>query len=283
MATRKPQVFIASSVEGLPVADAINSNLDHDTYPTLWRTGTFRLGSNALDDLVEKSSAVDFAVFVFTPDDVATIRKEATQVVRDNVLFELGLFIGALGKERCYVVRPRGVDMHLPSDLIGVTTADYATDRPDGDLASALNAACKLIKDEIARHGSISKELPSAVANNQRRVANPPHYELNRVDLGFLGECAVSRTSHPGGLSYYSVVSNLKHNDVGLRLSAIKLTRLGLVEQAVEEDRDGEPYYVYLITESGIDILMKNEHHFQSKKPTPKKDGFDVMDDSIPF
>jgi hypothetical protein len=283
MATPKPQVFIASSVEGLPVADAINANLDHDTYPTLWRTGTFKLGSNALDDLVEKSSAVDVAVFVFTPDDVATIRAEATQVVRDNVLFELGLFIGSLGKERCYVVRPRGVDMHLPSDLIGVTTADYATDRPDGDQASALNAACKLIKDEIARHGAISRELPPAVANNQRHVANPPNYELNRVDLSFLGECAVSRTSQPRGLSYQYVVSSFNHNAIALRLSAIKLARLGLVEQAVEEDRDGDVFYVYLITESGIDVLMKNEHHFQGNGSGGKPGGFEEMDDSVPF
>jgi hypothetical protein len=285
MVARKPQVFIASSVEGLSVADAINANLDHDTYPTLWRTGTFRLGSNTLDDLVEKSSAVDFAVFVFTPDDVATIRDQATQVVRDNVLFELGVFIGSLGKERCYVVRPRGVDMHLPSDLIGMTAADYAIDRPDGDLASALNAACKLIKDEIARHGPISRDLPVAAANNQRHVANPPNYELNRVDLGFLAECAISRTSHPNGLSYQYVVSNLHFNDVALRLSAIKLTRLGLIEQAVEEDRDrdGDSYYVYLITESGIDVLMKNEHHFQETSPKKKGNGFDDMDDSVPF
>jgi hypothetical protein len=283
MATRKPQVFIASSVEGLSVADAINANLDHDTYPTLWRTGTFKLGSNALDDLVEKSSAIDFAVFVFTPDDVATIRDEATQVVRDNVLFELGLFIGSLGKERCYVVRPRGVDMHLPSDLIGMTTADYATDRPDGDLASALNAACKLIKDEIARHGPISRELPAAVANNHRHVANPPSYELNRVDLSFLAECVVSRTSQPGGLAYQYVASNLNFNAVALRLSAIKLTRLGLIEQAVEEDRDGDAYYVYLITESGIDVLMRNEHHFQGTRPNGKGGGFEDMDDTVPF
>lgn len=283
MVTRKPQVFIASSVEGLAVADAINANLDRETYPTLWRTGTFRLGSYTLDDLVKKSSAVDFAVFVFTPDDVATIRDDAAQIVRDNVLFELGLFIGALGKERCYVVRPRGVDMHLPSDLIGITTADYANDRPDGDLASALNSACKLIKDEIARHGIISTDLPAAITGNQRHVANPPSYGLNRVDLSFLAECVVSHTAQPRGLPYHHVASNLNHNQVALRLSAIKLMRLGLVEQAVEEDRDGESYYVYLITESGIDVLMKNERHFHEDASSGKPGGFEEMDDSIPF
>jgi hypothetical protein len=282
MVTRKPQVFIASSVEGLPVADAINANLDHDTYPTLWRAGTFKLGSHALDDLVEKSSAVDFAVFVFTPDDVATIRDKAAQVVRDNVLFELGLFIGSLGKERCYLVRPRGVDMHLPSDLIGVTTADYATDRPDGDLSSALNAACKLIKDEIARHGAIA-EKTFTEGEGSRHIANPPNYELNGIDLAFLGECVVSRVSQPEGLSYQYLVSSLRFNDVVLRLSAIKLLRLGLIEQAVEQDRNGDTYYVYLITETGIDTLLKHEDHFQRSEPPLKKNGFDAMDDSVPF
>lgn len=54
MEPTKPSVFIASSKEGLKVADAINLNLDHETFPTLWRTGTFRPGSSALDDLVKK-------------------------------------------------------------------------------------------------------------------------------------------------------------------------------------------------------------------------------------
>lgn len=56
----KPAVFIASSVEGLVVADAINVNLDHDAHCTIWRNGTFRLGSDGLGDLIRKSSAVDF-------------------------------------------------------------------------------------------------------------------------------------------------------------------------------------------------------------------------------
>lgn len=103
----KPALFIASSVEGLQVADSINENLDHDVHCTLWRTGTFKLSSQTIDDLVKKSSTVDFAVFVFTPDDLTTIREKQHATARDNVIFELGLFIGAIGKERCYVVKPR--------------------------------------------------------------------------------------------------------------------------------------------------------------------------------
>jgi hypothetical protein len=44
----------------------------------------------------------------------------------------------SLATDRCYVVKPRNVDMQ-PSDLLGMNVADYATDRPDADIASALN------------------------------------------------------------------------------------------------------------------------------------------------
>jgi hypothetical protein len=284
----KPKVFIASSVEALPVADAINANLDHDTFPTLWRTGTFRLGSNAIDDLVKKSSAVDFAIFVFTPDDAATIRKEAAQVVRDNVLFELGLFIGSLGKERCYVVRPRGIDMHFPSDLLGVTTADYATDRPDGDMASALNAACKLIKDEIARHGPISASLSTLGSSTRRHIANPPDYKLNSTDLKFLAECADSHTTYPRGLGFYEIDNRLKEEPSSIvRLSAVKLTKLGYLEKTIEIDRqDGEQYYAFAITDDGLELYLKNEQAFRDSVK-PRKNAaapnFSDMDDDIPF
>jgi len=284
----KPKVFIASSVEGLPVADAINANLDHDTYPTLWRAGTFRLGSSAIVDIVKKSSAVDFAVFVFTPDDVATIRTETTAIVRDNVLFELGLFIGALGKERCYVVRPRGVDMHLPSDLLGVTTADYASDRPDGDLASALNAACKLIKDEIAAHGPI--EIRGNRLKNPSEASihtpNPPDYELNVTDLHFLAECAESHTGYPGGLGYHRLAKAVTGPANLIRLSATKLLKLGYIEKSVEiDERDGDPYYAYSITSDGLDIYVKNEEVFAVQKRTKTKpsSGFDDLNEDAPF
>jgi hypothetical protein len=287
MKSAKPSVFIASSVEGLKVADAINLNLDHDTFPTLWRTGTFRPGSSVLDDLVKKSSVVDFAVFVFTPDDAATIKEEPTHVVRDNVLFELGLFIGALGKERCYVVRPRNVDMHLPSDLLGVTHVDYVPDRPDGELASALNAACKQIRDEIARHGPIQRSVGSPAEGVPRHVANPPEYTLNNTDLMFLGECADSYTSQPGGFSMFSITNQMrKHSANAVRLSAIKLVRLGYVDKNVEVDnQNGGEYYAYSITEDGLDAYLHNESAYRTPAPPPPRPApkFDDMSDEVPF
>lgn len=70
--------------------------------------------------------------------------------MRDNVIFELGLFMGRLGKESCFFVVPRGHEnLRLPSDLIGVKPATFNPDRQDGNLQSALGAACTEISKAI--------------------------------------------------------------------------------------------------------------------------------------
>ena len=147
----KPRLFIASSAESLNIAEAVNVNLDHEFEITIWKNGTFKLSSSTIDDLVEKSSTVDFALFIFAPDDIASIRSRQEHVVRDNVIFEMGLFIGAIGKSRSFILKPRNQEMHLPTDLLGVTPADYDSNRSDGDLVSATNRACSLIKSDLSK------------------------------------------------------------------------------------------------------------------------------------
>jgi predicted nucleotide-binding protein len=67
--------------------------------------------------LVGALNGSDFGVFVFPPDDVVRMRKKEHQAIRDNVIFELGLFIGRLGRERNFIVMPRGTDkLHIPSE-----------------------------------------------------------------------------------------------------------------------------------------------------------------------
>ena len=85
----------------------------------------FGLSEGTLESLVKKLPGFDFAILVLTPDDVAITRGEAEQLPRDNVLFELGLFMGKLGRDRCFVVDDRSKQMKLPSDLAGVTPATF--------------------------------------------------------------------------------------------------------------------------------------------------------------
>ena len=59
-----------------------------------------------LDSLRERAEQCDYGVFVFTPSDTAEIRGEETGVVRDNVVLEFGLFVGVLGREKCFITSP---------------------------------------------------------------------------------------------------------------------------------------------------------------------------------
>lgn len=155
-----PKVFIASSVEGLTVAYAVQANLDHDCDSTAWPQGVFRVSTAPLDSLITQLENSDFAIFVFTPDDEVTMRKTTVDTIRDNVLFELGLFLGRLGRERCFIVAPN-VQMHIPTDLIGLTPVTYRSERDIAEIAAALGPACNEIRVAMKRLGRICPTSPA--------------------------------------------------------------------------------------------------------------------------
>src|SRR5262245_36160624 len=114
---KSPNVFIGSSAEGLSIAEAIQLNLEHECETTLWYQGVFGLGEGTLEALVRAAATFDFAVLVLTPDDLVTKRQKGGQQPRDNVLFELGLFMGKLGRDRTFIVYERKAPLDLPTDL----------------------------------------------------------------------------------------------------------------------------------------------------------------------
>jgi predicted nucleotide-binding protein len=77
----------------------------------------FGLSQGTLESLVDAVERFDFAVIVLTADDVIIMRETRTQTPRDNVMFELGLFMGAIGRGRTFVVCPNTPGLTLPSDL----------------------------------------------------------------------------------------------------------------------------------------------------------------------
>lgn len=152
----KPKVFIGSSVEGLPVAEAVRLGLDHTpTEVHLWSDPgvVFKASSTPIEDLAASAQRYDFAIFAVTPDDLLKLRRttgtgEELEAARDNVWFEFGLFAGALGRTRVFGVAPRGSRMRRPTDLIGVTLLEY--ELPELGARPNLGVACIELRDRIA-------------------------------------------------------------------------------------------------------------------------------------
>jgi hypothetical protein len=149
-ASSQPRLFIGSSTESLGVAYAIQENLEFDAECTVWTQGIFRPTRQIVAELQNVLQRTDFGVFICTPDDLARMRGTEHQIVRDNVMFELGLFMGHLGTHRCFLVTPREAsDLHLPSDLLGVQPLTFKASRSDNNLIAALGSACNAIRREM--------------------------------------------------------------------------------------------------------------------------------------
>lgn len=146
----KPTVFIASSSEAKDVAEAVLVKLEEEFRVKLW-TNAFDLSSVTITTLVSKTKEVDYSVFVFYPDDKTIIREKEYNTVRDNVLLELGMFIGTLGLEKCFILAPKSTEstFRLPIDLAGVTASFY-NDKEE-QYIDAVTGSCAKIKQSIKK------------------------------------------------------------------------------------------------------------------------------------
>ena len=145
----RPVVFIGSSKESLPVARAIRSNFDHDDFVVkLWTDRVFGPSRFPIAELEKQVREADFAVLVLGADDIVGSRNEKFDVPRDNVILELGLFIGALSHERTFMVIPRDCEIKLPTDLSGLISLNYKSDGSN-NLIALLGPVCDELRNVI--------------------------------------------------------------------------------------------------------------------------------------
>lgn len=148
----RPIVFIGSSTEGEDIAKALLSNLEKCSEPQIWSQGVFGLGQGYLESLTLAANRADFAVLVMTPDDFVECRGSLNHIPRDNIVLELGLFIGALGRDRTIMMHEKEANIKLPTDLSGVMAATFSRSDRLGLSASVAPAAI-LIEGRINHIG----------------------------------------------------------------------------------------------------------------------------------
>jgi hypothetical protein len=155
----KPRVFIGSSSESLPVVNAIAKGLEAEAEVVPWTAkSNFPPGEFFLTCLLKQAHLFDFAIMVFGPDDQVTSRGQEMSAPRDNVVFELGLFMSQIDRLRALVVAPSGAGTRLKwlSDLGGLAPAGYTPPADPKDttaVAAALEPAIGQILQRIREEG----------------------------------------------------------------------------------------------------------------------------------
>ena len=152
-ANPRPVLFVGCSTEALPIGRAIQSAFEHDPIVVrVWTDDTFKPSQFPVESLERELAKADFAALVLSPDDTVISRDAEAPAPRDNLVFELGLCMGALGHSRTFLLHLRGSEIKIPTDLSGFTPLTYrkGSDAPN---SVAMASACEEMRSAIKTLG----------------------------------------------------------------------------------------------------------------------------------
>jgi hypothetical protein len=213
----KPRIFLGSSGKQAKLLLAITRGLEDVADVEPWTT-TFNPGRSTLDRLVELSQEVDFAAFVFAQDDWTTTDAfESSQASpRDNVVFEAGLFGGALGIRRTFILHAQ--DSKLPTDLLGLTAVRYDPEAGTAEIRAINQKLRKAIETE-GRRGPV-EGLWWQLSLTMRTDEEPSAVSLLQISRDRGGDLSVNGRSwrEDGTLSarYWSEAAKERKDPAGI-------------------------------------------------------------------
>ena len=146
MTDLKPKIFIGSSRAGYPIAEKVKANLSviGDCY--LWQDpNVWEPNRSTFENLMKMVSYFDFGVFVATADDLTLTYDKIVIEPRDNVILEMALFLGAMGRDKSFLLVEEGIK--LPSDFDGIYMPRF--DKADDN---KIKRACDEYAEKIKEH-----------------------------------------------------------------------------------------------------------------------------------
>lgn len=200
----RPKVFIASASEGLSVAYDLQELLQKDAHVVIWDQGTFEASEYALTNILQSLNFFDYGIFLFTPDDKIEVRGEKHLSPRDNVIFELGLFIGKLGVKSNFIVMPDTLNLKIPTDLSGLTVLTFESDHynQQSALGPVVNQIRKSIKSFAITLNSRKSELEEYLKSKFEKY-EIPHKLFKQIIC-----------ENQGALAQFSFLASKKHKSL---------------------------------------------------------------------
>lgn len=185
----KKTLFLASSSMypnySLALKNALNESLEQhklDVRCVWWKDEeVFQPNFSFFETLVNAQPA--YAVALVTPDDTRIDKSDGKEYIipRDNVIFEFGLFLGRLGREKTFLVTPNNTpDLQLMSDYKGVSGVSYSFS-PTADVVQAgrdlISAVSRIVMPIYIRWKSLERfhpQEPSTVPD--RPLKTSPYF-----------------------------------------------------------------------------------------------------------
>ena len=143
--SQKIRLFLMTSKAASEAALAIEKALADQFSIVTWKEGGLRGTNYAIASLERVLDQSDVAIAIAEPSLDG-------RHGRDNIIFELGFFMGRLGRHRTFLLEPRGEKSELPPELAGVHTLTWPH-HPGGNLADAIAPACGKLTQLITELG----------------------------------------------------------------------------------------------------------------------------------
>lgn len=184
-------MFVASSSERIAIAIEVAKKLNaagkapgeatSAIRARPWTNDIFSFSRTYIESLERELDQADFAVVIYMGDDLAQMRTQRVNLPRDNVVFELGLFIGRLSRERCFFFVDAASDTHITSDLSGVKEVSFISggSGPSGSHQRSLGQACRRVVDQMRELGERFKPDPGI------RVRQQEAWQFIRAAAGY--------------------------------------------------------------------------------------------------
>jgi len=237
---RKPTIFIGSCGDEEPrqdmqkIVDLIKQCGCAEPRP--WsRPGVLRMLELPGDGVLRNTEICDFGLFLLTPDDAVVRRSgrnpSAENKPRANVILELGIFLGSVGKERVFILaKGDRADDLMPTDFKGVIIEYYNT---DGELRDKVN----LIAAKI-------NALKSCCPNHAQRIR-----VLEQLDSLTALYKSKSRTltNSVGFLSATRIIRNAAHNYALARAMIKRGLDKGMLVYETTNSNNDESYEEYFL------------------------------------
>jgi hypothetical protein len=146
MTDLKPKIFIGSSKAGYSIAEKVKNNMANIGDCFLWQDpNVWEPNRSTFENLLKMVSYFDFGVFVATSDDLTLSNDKIVIEPRDNVILEVALFLGAMGRDKSFLLVEEGIK--LPTDFNGIYMPRF-----DKSNDKSIKDACDEYAGKIEEH-----------------------------------------------------------------------------------------------------------------------------------